>query len=670
MGENLIITFQEGLPGDVFDELRNRIALGKGRIRKFGADYLFYSILDTIVDKYMGIMEMLREKIERLEGSIIADPSYLVVEEVMEIKKEINSETENKKYKLIKDFFDKVNNDVYPEAPSFAHTNITQQAIKNLIEKNLIKKDSKILDVGCGQGPALDYFKELGYKNLIGVTLSDVDVEVCRSKGYEAYKMDQSFLEFENNSFDVLWVRHCLEHSVMPYYTLNEFNRVLKPQGIIYIEVPAPDTPAHHETNPNHYSVFTASAWASLIKRSGFEIIDAFNYKLGLMNNQGDDFYHSFFCRNIKSQNNEILKSESEKKQNKILHLGLASGENFGWGVCSKYLKKELSKKINIINFDEREDLIKTGKVEGKVFHALKNEDFGSLFNVRGTENFGYTFFESELPELAIKNAKNYDLVLAGSTWNKEKLNSYGIYNTDVLIQGIDPELFYSGEKEKNNDLFVIFSGGKFELRKGQDIVLRAIKILQEKYSDIILINAWYNMWPQSMQTMAASKHINFEIKGNDWKDIITNLCRINGIEENKIFTLPLTPNDKLRDLYLSTDLGLFPNRCEGGTNLVMMEYMACGKPVVASYNSGHTDVLTDENSLPLKKMNDFKIVSDGKLAADWQEPDIDEVISKIEFAYLNRNEIKKIGKKAGEFMKNFTWEKSAETLLKQIGME
>lgn len=90
MGENLIITFQEGLPGDVFDELRSRIALGKGRIRKHGADYLFYSIIDTIVDNYMSIMEGLREKIERLESQIIKNPSYPVVEEIMEIKKEIN----------------------------------------------------------------------------------------------------------------------------------------------------------------------------------------------------------------------------------------------------------------------------------------------------------------------------------------------------------------------------------------------------------------------------------------------------------------------------------------------------------------------------------------------------------------------------------------------------
>ncbi len=91
MGDKIVITFQEGLPGDVFDELRTRIELSKGRIRKFGADYLFYNIIDSVVDHYMIIMEKLRDKIEKLEAHIIKDPSYHVVEEIMEIKKEINT---------------------------------------------------------------------------------------------------------------------------------------------------------------------------------------------------------------------------------------------------------------------------------------------------------------------------------------------------------------------------------------------------------------------------------------------------------------------------------------------------------------------------------------------------------------------------------------------------
>ena len=368
-------------------------------------------------------------------------------------------------------------------------------------------------------------------------------------------------------------------------------------------------------------------------------------------------------------------KNQNDSKLNNIdrsftslnsLYLGLTSGENFGWGVCSKYLKKELSNKINIINIDEHEELIKTRKVNGSVFHALNNHDFSGLYPVWGTKNIGYTFFENELSDAAIKNASNYDIILGGSSWNERKLNERGIENTGVLLQGIDPTLFYPGEKDKNNDLFIIFSGGKFELRKGQDLVLKAFQILQKKFPDMILINAWYNLWPHTMNSMAVSKNIKYEYKGETWKNFMINLCNINNIDGNKVFTLPITPGNKLRELYLSSDIGLFPNRCEGGTNLVLMEYMACGKPVVASYNSGHKDILTSENSLMLNEMHEFKLFDDNKkLIADWEEPSLDEIIAQMEYAYFNRDVAKKIGQKAGSDIKNYTWEKSADSLLK-----
>ena len=47
------------------------------------------------------------------------------------------------------------------------------------------------------------------------------------------------------------------------------------------------------------------------------------------------------------------------------------------------------------------------------------------------------------------------------------KLRELGINNTGLLIQGVDRELFYPDEKNTNKNLFVIFSGGKFEIRKG-----------------------------------------------------------------------------------------------------------------------------------------------------------------------------------------------------------
>ena len=79
-------------------------------------------------------------------------------------------------------------------------------------------------------------------------------------------------MTFADNEFDLLWCRHVLEHSIAPLFTLSEYRRVLKPGGLAYVEVPAPDTSARHETNPNHYSVLPLSAWFNLFSRVGFAV--------------------------------------------------------------------------------------------------------------------------------------------------------------------------------------------------------------------------------------------------------------------------------------------------------------------------------------------------------------------------------------------------------------
>ncbi|MFA4924888.1 MAG: glycosyltransferase family 4 protein, partial [Ignavibacteriaceae bacterium] len=391
----------------------------------------------------------------------------------------------------------------------------------------------------------------------------------------------------------------------------------------------------------------------------------------------------------VQGKMNAVEKTESysfSKEEKKILYVGLGKGNNFGWGVCSNYLKKELSKKITLINIDKDENLRNEATVDGSVLHALIDIEMNSSFQIRGKKNFGYTFFENELTQESHRNLKNYDMVLVGSTWNKNKLEQAGIKNAEVLIQGIDPEIFYPAEKDYPSDYFKIFSGGKFELRKGQDLVLKAVKILQQKYRDIVLVNAWYNYLPSTMTSMNKSNHINFELVGEKWeeymfninrmksfeligekwKEYMLNLYKMNSIDAGRILTFPLVANQKSRELYLNTDLGLFPNRAEGGTNLVLMEYMACGKPVIASFSTGHKDILTDENSLPLKNMKEFKLFNERKeLIADWEEADMDEIISKIEYAYFNRDEINKIGLKAASDLKQFTWEATSDNLLK-----
>jgi glycosyltransferase involved in cell wall biosynthesis len=246
-----------------------------------------------------------------------------------------------------------------------------------------------------------------------------------------------------------------------------------------------------------------------------------------------------------------------------------------------------------------------------------------------------------------------------------------GITNCEVLIQGIDPDLFYPAEGATRGDRFVIFSGGKFELRKGQDLVLRAVQILQAKYPDIWLVNCWYNLWPAPLRMMKNSPHIRFEYCPDlSWQDTMKRTYSDNGLDPGRIVTCELTPHEQLRELYAQTDLGVFPNRCEGGTNLVLMEYMACAKPVVASDTSGHRDILTPENALILDSLRDLSVVSEtGERMGRWQEPSLDELVSRIEFAYLHREMIQSIGKKAAEDLGRMTWRRSARRLLELLGI-
>ncbi len=74
LGKNFVISFQEH-EGDVFNAIRERIRSGKGRIRKAGADYLAYSLIDAVVDNYFNILESFGEGIETMEEELIINPT-------------------------------------------------------------------------------------------------------------------------------------------------------------------------------------------------------------------------------------------------------------------------------------------------------------------------------------------------------------------------------------------------------------------------------------------------------------------------------------------------------------------------------------------------------------------------------------------------------------------
>lgn len=86
--ERIVITFQERV-GDTFEPVRNRIRSGKGRVRKVGADYLAYALIDAVVDNYFLVLEKLGECIEGLEDELMNDASQETLKNIHSLKREM-----------------------------------------------------------------------------------------------------------------------------------------------------------------------------------------------------------------------------------------------------------------------------------------------------------------------------------------------------------------------------------------------------------------------------------------------------------------------------------------------------------------------------------------------------------------------------------------------------
>jgi magnesium transporter len=88
LGSNFVISFQEH-EGDVFNAVRERIRKNKGRVRKSGADYLAYALMDSIVDNYFLILEQIGERIEATEQQLTENPTPETLHAIRDLKREM-----------------------------------------------------------------------------------------------------------------------------------------------------------------------------------------------------------------------------------------------------------------------------------------------------------------------------------------------------------------------------------------------------------------------------------------------------------------------------------------------------------------------------------------------------------------------------------------------------
>jgi SAM-dependent methyltransferase len=138
---------------------------------------------------------------------------------------------------------------------------------------------AKLLDVGCGDGDHLDRMRELGW-NVFGVETDGAAAAAAIKRGLPVHIGELASLPNTEN-FDVVTVRHVVEHVLDPANLLHECRRVLKPGGTLVVMTPNAASVGHALLRkswlpldpPRHIYLFTRRTLRLTLDRSGNWVI-------------------------------------------------------------------------------------------------------------------------------------------------------------------------------------------------------------------------------------------------------------------------------------------------------------------------------------------------------------------------------------------------------------
>lgn len=325
--------------------------------------------------------------------------------------------------------------------------------------------------------------------------------------------------------------------------------------------------------------------------------------------------------------------------------------------------------------FGGSEDVLLTGDgarravSNGMMLRGLGNRlaGNGSESHTPARRNVGVVFLEDTACDGEMRaRAQAFDLIVAGSTWNTEVLRSGGIHNVTTLLQGVDPSIFHPAPgRGLFPGRFVIFSGGKLEYRKGQDLVIAAFRRFVTTHPDAVLVTAWHNAWPQLLVDLDLAGHVQGRPDVVNGQLQLTPWLAANGIPAASHVDVGPQPNAFMAQVIREADVALFPNRCEGGTNLVAMECMASGVPTIVSANTGHLDLVAMQGCLPLPTQRGVVPPTHFFRGHDgWGESSVDEMVAALETLYTDSAGRRALGVAGAVAMAPLTWRAQTARLL------
>jgi len=169
--------------------------------------------------------------------------------------------------------------------------NSEEKVMFNFLDK-YSQPNSKLLDIGCGTGDISREIEKKGHK-VTGVDFSTAAIKIAKVSGLNCDVVDvDEGLPFKKNSFDLVWAGDLIEHVFDPIFVFEEINRVLVPNGHLFITVP----------NDLHIA-------------NRLKILFGKSYQESVLKEYGQYKHHTFFSKGLL---NFMLKKNSFKTQEMI----------------------------------------------------------------------------------------------------------------------------------------------------------------------------------------------------------------------------------------------------------------------------------------------------------------------------------------------------------------
>lgn len=341
---------------------------------------------------------------------------------------------------------------------------------------------------------------------------------------------------------------------------------------------------------------------------------------------------------------------------------------NLGYGQVTKNICKELIKlgvDLSLfpighhIDVEENEQeffqtLIQNSKNKAKIDHTcVKIWHQFDLWSHISRPHYGWSIFELDtLTDLEISSLRFPDRLIVCSNWAKEILKKYGL-NSDVVPLGVNRDIFHENFPTNSQESYRFFSVGKLEHRKGHEFTIRCYNKAFSRQDKVELHLMVHNpfLQPEIIQ---------------QWYNNFLNSKLGHTI---KLYN-PVASHADVAKFIHQNDCGLFPARAEGW-NLELLESMSCGKPVITTNYSAHTEYCNNKNSFLIDidavepaydNMGGMWFHGQG----NWAELDFEQeeqMIEHMRYCYNNRP-----ANNAGiDTAKEFSWSKSAEKLLELV---